>query len=69
MLGEITGSFPLLLYTLPFVWLFTAFGALIMGAGTLIWGRNLWPAIVAHGLTDTLGFTLIYFGALGGHAT
>ena len=41
-----------------------AIGALITGAGTLVWGRNLWPAIIAHGLTDTLGFTLLYFGAL-----
>jgi membrane protease YdiL (CAAX protease family) len=121
VLGAITGNFPLLLYTLPFVWLFAAFGeelfyrgylmtrfaqfmgegriawglavvaqailfgaahayqgppgmagiavgALITGAGTLIWGRNLWPAIIAHGLTDTLGFTLIYFDAMG-HGT
>lgn len=41
-----------------------AVGALITGAGTLIWGRNLWPAIIAHGLTDTLGFTLLYLGLL-----
>ncbi|MCE9521587.1 MAG: CPBP family intramembrane metalloprotease [Alphaproteobacteria bacterium] len=44
-----------------------AIGALISGAGTLIWGRNLWPAIIAHGLIDTLGFTLIYMGKLGSH--
>lgn len=120
VLGAVTGNFPLLVYLLPFVWLFAAFGeevfyrgylmsrfaqfmgegriawgvavvaqailfgaahayqgppgmvgiavgALIAGAGTLIWGRNLWPAIIAHGLTDTLGFTLLYFGALGPH--
>jgi len=42
-----------------------AIGALISGAATLIWGRNLWPAIVAHGLIDTLGFTLLYMGKLG----
>jgi membrane protease YdiL (CAAX protease family) len=118
VLGAVTGNFPLLLYLLPFVWLFAAFGeevfyrgylmtrfaqfmgegkiawgvavvaqailfgaahayqgppgmvgiavgALITGAGTLIWGRNLWPAIIAHGLTDTLGFILLYYGALG----
>jgi hypothetical protein len=118
VLGAVTGNFPLLVYLLPFIWLFAAFGeevfyrgylmsrfaqfmgegriawgvavvaqailfgaahayqgppgmvgiavgALITGAGTLIWGRNLWPAIIAHGLTDTLGFTLLYFGALG----
>jgi uncharacterized protein len=42
-----------------------AVGALITGAGSLIWGRNLWPAIIAHGLIDTLGFTLLYLGRLG----
>jgi membrane protease YdiL (CAAX protease family) len=35
------------------------------GIGALIWGRNLWPAMVAHGLADTLGFTLLYLGAYG----
>lgn len=38
------------------------FGALITGAGTLIWGRNLWPSIVAHGLQDTVGFLALYAG-------
>ncbi len=37
-------------------------GALITGAGTLIWGRNLWPSIVAHGLQDTAGFFALYAG-------
>jgi hypothetical protein len=37
-------------------------GAVITGIATVAWGRNLWPAIVAHGLTDTLGFTLLYLG-------
>jgi len=36
--------------------------ALITGAGTLIWGRNLWPAIIAHGLQDTVGFLALYTG-------
>lgn len=27
--------------------------------------RNLWVCIIAHGLIDTLGFTLIYLGAQG----
>ncbi len=120
VLGEVTGNLPLLLYLLPVVWLFAAFGeeffyrgylmtrfaqfmgegrlawtialvaqallfgaahayqgppgmvsagigGLILGAGTLIWGRNLWPAIIGHGLADTLGFTLLYFGMLGSH--
>lgn len=37
-------------------------GALITGAGTLIWGRALWPAIIAHGLQDTVGFLALYMG-------
>jgi membrane protease YdiL (CAAX protease family) len=37
-------------------------GAIITGIAVSAWGRNLWPAIVAHGLTDTLGFTLLYLG-------
>jgi membrane protease YdiL (CAAX protease family) len=40
--------------------------ALITGAGTIIWGRNLWPAIIAHGLQDTLGFVALYFGLAHG---
>ena len=40
------------------------FGALITGAGTLIWGRNLWPSIVAHGLQDTVGFLALYTGIM-----
>lgn len=37
-------------------------GAVITGIAAVAWGRNLWPAIIAHGLTDTLGFTLLYLG-------
>ena len=44
----------------------TAVIGLFMGAATLIWGRNLWPAIIAHALIDTLGFTLLYLGLYGG---
>lgn len=40
---------------------------LINGAATLLWRRNLWPAIIAHGLTDTMGFTLLYLGQYGTH--
>jgi len=43
----------------------TAIIGFFMGAGTLIWGRNLWPAIIAHALIDTLGFTLLYLGRYG----
>ncbi len=38
------------------------FSGLITGAGSLIWGRNLWPVIIAHGLQDTLGFYALYAG-------
>lgn len=44
----------------------TAIIGLFMGAATLIWRRNLWPAIIAHALIDTLGFTLLYLGRYGG---
>lgn len=37
-------------------------GAIVTGIAVTAWGRNLWPAIVAHGLIDTLGFTLLYLG-------
>jgi membrane protease YdiL (CAAX protease family) len=34
----------------------------ISGFGTLIFRRNLWPAIIAHGLQDSLGFFALYMG-------
>lgn len=37
-------------------------GAVLTGIVTTAWGRNLWPAIIAHSLIDTLGFTLLYLG-------
>ncbi len=39
-----------------------AIGALLNGAASVVWGRNLWPVMVAHGLVDTLGFTILYLG-------
>ncbi len=36
--------------------------ALITGAGSLVFGRNLWPVIIAHGLQDSLAFVAIYSG-------
>jgi hypothetical protein len=39
-----------------------AAGAIVAGIATVAWGRNLWPAMIAHGLTDTLGFTMLYLG-------
>jgi hypothetical protein len=40
------------------------FTGLIYGVGARLWGRNLWPNMVAHGLIDTLGFTFLYLGLL-----
>jgi membrane protease YdiL (CAAX protease family) len=37
-------------------------GAVVTGIACVAWGRTLWPAIIAHGLIDTLGFTLLYLG-------
>lgn len=36
--------------------------ALIFGVVYYRCGRNLWPLIVAHGLTDTVGLTLLFLG-------
>jgi hypothetical protein len=36
--------------------------ALIIGTAYLRSGRNLWVVIIAHGLVDTLKFSLIYAG-------
>lgn len=36
--------------------------ALVFGVVYVRCGRNLWPVIVAHGLVDTVGITLIYLG-------
>jgi membrane protease YdiL (CAAX protease family) len=40
----------------------TGMTGLIYGFATLVCGRSLWPAILAHGAIDTLGFTLLYLG-------
>lgn len=37
-------------------------GSVVTGIACVAWGRNLWPAIIAHGLVDTLGFTMLYLG-------
>ncbi|HEY0107745.1 MAG TPA: CPBP family glutamic-type intramembrane protease [Rhizomicrobium sp.] len=38
------------------------FIAIVYAAGSLAWGRNLWPAIVADGVFDTFGLWAIYSG-------
>ena len=40
------------------------FVGLIYGAWYVMRGRNLWPLIVAHGLTDTVSLLAIYAGVL-----
>lgn len=37
-------------------------GAVVNGIVSVAWGRNLWPVMIAHGLVDTLGFTMLYLG-------
>lgn len=39
---------------------------LLFGALYLACGRNLWAAIIAHGVNDTIGFLLIYLGRYPG---
>lgn len=40
----------------------TACDGLVIGAAYLIARRNLWVAVLAHGLVDTTGIALLYFG-------
>jgi uncharacterized protein len=35
---------------------------LILGAAYMLSGRNLWAAVLAHGLIDTVGVVVLYFG-------
>lgn len=37
----------------------------VYGAWYVLRGRNLWPLIIAHGLTDTVSLIAIYAGVLG----
>lgn len=39
-------------------------GGAVYGAVFLMAGRNLWPLILAHGINDTIGLTLLYSGTL-----
>jgi CAAX protease family protein len=40
----------------------TACDGFVIGAAYLLSGRNLWVAALAHGLVDTIGIALIFFG-------
>ena len=44
----------------------TGLNGFLFGAAYLLSGRNLWCAIVAHGLTDSIAFMMIYFGVYPG---
>lgn len=36
---------------------------LLMGVMYILFGRRLWPLIIAHGATNTLGMTMLYLGS------
>ncbi len=40
----------------------TAIDGFVIGAAYLLSGRNLWVAVLAHGLVDTTGIALLFFG-------
>ena len=44
----------------------TGLTGLVLGCLYLATGRNLWAAIVAHGVMDTSGFVMIFFGVYPG---
>jgi membrane protease YdiL (CAAX protease family) len=40
----------------------TACDGFILGAAYLLCRRNLWVAVIGHGLVDTIGIALLFFG-------
>jgi CAAX protease family protein len=44
----------------------TGINGLLFGVAYLASGRNLWCAIIAHGLIDTIGFVMIYLNVYPG---
>lgn len=44
----------------------TGLSGLLFGMAYLTSGRNLWCAILAHGIMDTIGFVMIYLGVYPG---
>ena len=44
----------------------TGLSGLVFASVYLASGRNLWACILAHGVLDTAGFLLIYFGVYPG---
>ena len=37
--------------------------AVVYGIVYRVNGRNLWPLVIAHGVTDTVSLVALYFGA------
>jgi membrane protease YdiL (CAAX protease family) len=37
-------------------------GGLVLSVTYVLSKRNLWPCIIAHTLTDSMAFTMIFFG-------
>lgn len=46
-------------------WVATGAIAVVSGLLYLAFNRNLWPLILSHGLSNTIGLTLIYLGMAG----
>ncbi|MEO1642244.1 MAG: type II CAAX endopeptidase family protein [Pseudomonadota bacterium] len=46
----------------------TGFVGLVFGLSYLLSKRNLWPVIIAHGLINTIGMTVLYLQAAGAAA-
>ena len=40
----------------------TAYDGFMIGAAYLLSGRNLWVAVLTHGLINTVGIVLLFFG-------
>ena len=45
-------------------WVATGAIACVAGGLYLLFRRNLWPLMLSHGLSNTIGLTLLYLGAL-----
>ncbi|MCH2458445.1 MAG: CPBP family intramembrane metalloprotease [Henriciella sp.] len=45
-------------------WVATAAIAVVSGLLYLAFKRNLWPLIISHGLSNTIGLTALYLGAM-----
>jgi membrane protease YdiL (CAAX protease family) len=45
-------------------WVATGAIAFVSGALYLVFRRNLWPLMLSHGLSNTLGLTLLYLGVI-----